>query len=82
MGRYKAEVIMTYGTENQLVVASTYFWLLPIKLIIAVIVAILVVILGFMSIRRHMIHKRQDQSNKINELETKLKQLESENSKV
>lgn len=77
-GRYKAEVIMTYGMQNQLVVASTVFWLLPVKLIIAIVVVILLLILGIMSVRRHIIHKRQDQNQKINELETKLRQLESE----
>lgn len=78
LGRYKAEVVMTYGTTNQLVVASTFFWLLPIKLIIAIVVILLLLILGGMSIRRHMIHRKEDQTEKINELESKLRQLESE----
>lgn len=77
-GRYKAELIMTYGTTTQLVVASSTFWLLPVKLLIAVIAVILLLILGGMSVRRHMIHRKQDQSKRINELETKLRQLETE----
>lgn len=77
-GRYKADVVMTYGTTNQLVVASAFFWLLPIKLIIAVVVVLLLLVLGIMSLRRHIIHKKEDQSKRINELESKLRQLESD----
>lgn len=77
-GRYTAEVVATYGTTNQLVIAQANFWLIPIKLIIAIIAMILILILGGMSVRRHLIHRKQDQSKKIAELESKLQTLESE----
>lgn len=77
-GRYSAEVIASYGTSGSVVVAKTYFWLIPIKLIIAIISVLLILILGGMSIRRHMMHRKTDQSKRINELETKLQELEAE----
>jgi len=77
-GRYTAEVVATYGTTNQLVIAKTAFWLLPLKLLIAIVAMILILILGGMSVRRHLIHRKQDQSKKIAELESKLQTLESE----
>lgn len=77
-GRYKAEVVMTYGISNELAVASTYFWLIPIKLIIAIIVVLLLLILGGRSIKRQMARKQRNQSERITELETKLHELESD----
>lgn len=80
-GRYTAEAIVSYGTGGQVVSAKSYFWLIPIKLVIAIIVGILLLILAGMSIRRHMIHRKNDQSKRIAELETKLTELESEKMK-
>ena len=77
-GRYSAEAVVSYGTSGSVVMAKTYFWLIPIKLIIAIISALLILILGGMSIRRHMMHRKQDQSKRISELESKLNELEAE----
>jgi hypothetical protein len=80
-GRYTAEAIIGYGTGGQVVSAKSSFWLIPIKLLIAVIVGVLLLVLAGMSIRRHLIHRKNDQSKRIAELETKLTELESEKMK-
>lgn len=77
-GRYSAEAVVSYGTGGAVMTAKSYFWLIPIKLLIAIIVALLLLILGGMSIRRHLIHRKNDQGKRIAELESKLTELESE----
>lgn len=77
-GLYTAEVSVSYGTQGKIVVDRTQFWLLPIKLLLAGLIILLTVIAMFISIRRHMLHRKQDQQKHIADLENKLQQLEKE----
>lgn len=78
LGRYKLEVAMMYGTTDTVTkIASTYFWIIPIKLILAIIFSLLVIITAVVLIRRHYLHRKNDQATKVKELEEKLAKLEN-----
>ena len=47
LGRYKAELIGSYGQENNLpLVATMYFWVFPWKLVLIIVLVIVAVVLG------------------------------------
>jgi len=77
-GLYNAKVIMSYGESNA-VEATQRFWLLPVTLIIAIIVVLLVLIVAWIAVRRHLVHRRQEQQKRIDELESKLEKMKSSN---
>jgi hypothetical protein len=77
-GPYTAELTMSFGTQGKVVIAYSRFWLLPIKILMAIGVVFLTLVAIGISIRRHILHKKQDQTQRISELETKLKQLEKD----
>lgn len=66
-GRYTAEMIVGYGTKGQVTAATTTFWVIPYKLILIVLAALLT--LGFIIYRlikaynRRIIKKAIDRSN-------------------
>lgn len=77
-GRYTAELTMSYGEQGKVVVQRTAFWLIPIKLILAICVILLTLVAIIISVRRHLIHRSQDQSVRIAELEEKLQEMQKE----
>ena len=77
-GRYTAEIVMSYGEEGKVVISRTSFWLIPVKLLIAIGVIFLTLVAIIISVRRHMIHRKNDQSGRIAELEKQLQTLEKE----
>lgn len=78
-GLYKATVTMGYGSLGQVATASTSFWLIPIKLIIALIVLILSIVAAVIVIRRHYLHRKENKDQKIKDLEKQVRDLESQN---
>jgi hypothetical protein len=76
-GRYTATVTMNYGSQGAIAIAKTSFWLFPFTLVVAALLTLLVLLAMFIAVRRHMIHRKTDQSAKIKELEEKLSRLES-----
>jgi len=77
IGRYKARIVMSYGLENKLVIAQTYFWLVPIKIVISIVLVILAVIGIFVAVRRHLIHRKDYNKQKIEMLEREIEQLQA-----
>ncbi|MDQ3008349.1 MAG: LapA family protein [bacterium] len=78
IGPYTAKMTMSYGTSGSVVMASTQFWLVPIKLVIAI-GAGLVAVLGILvAVRRHILHRRNNDSARVRSLEQKVKELEQE----
>lgn len=77
-GFYKARLTTSFGTSGAVVIANTSFWLLPIKLVIALIVSLLTIIILFISIKRHLNHRRDQDKNKIAELEGQIQEMNSE----
>lgn len=77
-GKYTAQATMSFGTEGKLVIAKTSFWLLPIKLILAALIVLLTLIGLIITIRRHMMRRRDTQNSKVELLEKRLQDLERE----
>lgn len=77
IGRYKARLVMSYGLENKLVIAQTFFWLLPIKIVISIMIIILALIGISIAIRRHLIHRQDYRQRKIEMLEQKIEELQT-----
>lgn len=75
-GLYNAELVMSFGDQGKVVISKQQFWLFPVKLVLAAIIILLTAIAMIVSTRRHLIHRKQDQSKQIADLESKLQQLE------
>lgn len=77
-GPYTARLTMSFGEQGAVVIARTSFWLLPVKLLIAIITLIGVLIIAGISIRRHMIHRKTDQTARIQELESQVQDMRNQ----
>lgn len=77
-GLYYSDLVMSYGTQGNVVISKTKFWLIPIKLLLAFGVVLMTGVAAFISVRRHLIHRKQDQGARIAELEAKLKQAQGQ----
>ena len=75
-GRYKAELVASYGVSGKVVMASIFFWVFPVKLALAALIVLLTAIAMIISIRRHLIHRKGDQAARIKELESKVQDLQ------
>ncbi len=76
IGPYTAEVIMSYGSQGQITIAKTGFWLLPITIVISIIVGLLILIVLLSVIRKQLVEKQQYNKKKIEMLEKKLSEME------
>ncbi|MDA1079646.1 MAG: hypothetical protein O2840_03080 [bacterium] len=74
-GPYTAKLTMSFGQQGAVVIARTSFWLLPVKLLIAIVTLLGVLVITVISIRRHMIHRKTDQTARIQELESQVQDL-------
>ncbi len=64
IGRYKASLLGTYGTNNNLpLIATTYFWVFPWRISLVIILSIVALILFILYLR-----KRSKERNETNEL--------------
>ncbi len=63
-GRYKFQADVVYGTENRIISDSTTFWVIPYKLIIMAIGAIILVYFGIKKYNKHIVKKAQSKSKK------------------
>lgn len=75
IGPYTAKLTMSYGSAGSVVVAHSKFWLIPLKIVLALIVIVLSLIALAIVIRRHVHHRLNDDKERIAELERKLEQL-------
>lgn len=81
-GPYTAKLVMSFGEQGSVIVANSSFWIVPVKLVITVVLITLIIIAALISIRRHLIHRKTDQSARIRELEEQLKQVSNEEPKT
>jgi hypothetical protein len=73
-GRYKAQLLAAYGTSGNTFAATVFFWVIPWRLIILIITAI--VIVGILiSLLRQNAKTDANSGEKINELEHELDEL-------
>ncbi|GIK83381.1 MAG: hypothetical protein BroJett025_00030 [Patescibacteria group bacterium] len=76
-GLYKAKLTMSYGSAGAIVVTNTSFWLLPIKVIIAVMTILLGLLLAGLAVKRHLKHKKSIEEKRIAELEEQIEKMQS-----
>lgn len=75
-GLYKAKLSMSYGQNGQLALATTNFWILPIRIILAIIFTLLLIVALAGAVRRHIKHKTEQEAEKVKQLQQKLDQYE------
>lgn len=74
-GLYRATATMSYGDSGQIAITHSDFWFLPITLILGVGAGVLGAIAILIAIRRHLIHRNEQDRVRIQELESKLQQM-------
>jgi len=79
-GPYTAKLTMSYGSSGSIVVASTKFWLLPIKLVIVTLTGLLIIVALILSIKKHLNHRRDMDKKRIAELENQIQNSGSKES--
>lgn len=62
-GKYKVNVDVVYGTENQIASSQVTFWVIPYKLIIITLVLIAGIIIVFKNYNKYIISKSQKKSS-------------------
>lgn len=77
LGRYSATITASYGTTGKIAQQVVSFWIIPVKLLLALAVGISSLAVMAILIRRHLIHRSDFKSQQIQMLEDKLKKLES-----
>lgn len=78
IGPYTAKITMVYGQSGSVTIATSRFWLVPISLVIASLVVVMSALVIIISIRRHLHHKANVDSQRVTLLEQKLAELEAE----
>lgn len=78
LGRYKARFITTYGTQGKVVAADAAFWIIPYKLLMALLLLMLAALAILIAVRRHLQHREDASDQHIRLLEDRISQLENE----
>lgn len=77
IGPYTAKFTMSFGSQGKVVMASSSFWLMPAKLVLAALTIIVVLIGLIVVIRRHLLHRQSNEQARIKMLEQRLAELET-----
>lgn len=80
-GLYKAKLSMSYGEAGKVAVASTNFWIVPIRIILVIVLITLIIAAAVVAVKRHIEHRYREEEAKIKELQEKVKQYEQEDKK-
>lgn len=78
LGRYSITIEATYGSQAKIATAHAYFWMLPLRLILAVLVALLTLLGIGVAVRRHWLHRQNIEQQHITLLEDRIRQLEQD----
>ena len=78
LGRFTATAESMYGPA-QVVSRDFIFWIVPYRLIAALLVFVLVLLAIGISIRRHLLHREDQRDLEIDELKRKIAELENNN---
>ncbi|MBD3250211.1 MAG: hypothetical protein GF381_01395 [Candidatus Pacebacteria bacterium] len=78
-GLYKAKLTLSYGENGQVVMANTNFWIIPVRIVLAILFILLTLSAIIVSVRSHIRHKTEQEEAKIKELQQKLEQYEGQN---
>lgn len=76
LGRYTATLDVSYG-PGLVTNRTIYFWIMPYRIIIAVLVILMVLLASYISIKRHLTHRTDDRDNEIDSLQRRIAELEN-----
>ncbi|KKU88036.1 MAG: hypothetical protein UY18_C0022G0018 [Microgenomates group bacterium GW2011_GWF2_47_9] len=76
LGRYAATIDVAYGAGLN-TTRTLYFWIMPWRVILAVLVLLLVLVASLISIRRHILHRQDHRDDEIEDLKRKIAELEN-----
>lgn len=79
LGRYTATLSVTYG-PGLVAERTLYFWIMPYRLIGAILVVLLVALVTYILLRRHLKHRQDHRDEEIDELKRKIAEMENRNS--
>lgn len=77
-GLYTAKLTAAYGSTGQVAVNSTNFWIIPVRLILAILFIILLLIAIIVAVKRHTENKILQERQKLQEMQAKLEQEDQE----
>lgn len=75
-GRYQAELTVSYG-PGLVATRNHSFWIMPYRLVAAIVVLLLVMIVLYISIRRHLKHLGDTRDSDIDALKRKIAEMEN-----
>jgi len=76
LGRYRADLSASYGSTGQVLSATAYFWVIPVKIILAILLAITIIILIIVLIIKKK--KEKKLAEEIEELEEEVEEAKEE----
>ncbi len=76
LGRYTATLSASYG-PGLVAERTLYFWIMPYRLIMAIVVVLLVLLVLFIVIRRHLKSREDHRDDEIDELKRKIIEMEN-----
>lgn len=71
-GLYTAKLTASYGDTGQVIVDSTNFWIIPVRIILSIIFGGLLIVTLVLAIKRHTEKKYLLEQEKVKELQMKL----------
>jgi len=77
-GRYTGTIEAAYGSQGKLAQATFSFWLIPYKLLIAILMTIIAIVGIVVATRRHLLHRNSVETQHVTLLEDRIQQLEQE----
>ncbi len=80
LGLYKAELSMSYGDTGQVAVDVSKFWIVPIRIILAILLLLLLIAAAISAIKRHVGHKVKQEKDKVENLQKQIEDLKQSNS--
>lgn len=78
LGRYTATISVAYG-PGLVAERSIFFWILPYRLLAALGVILLVILVLYIVVRRHLKHREDDRDEQIDQLRRKIVEMENRN---
>lgn len=64
LGRYRADLVAPYGTTGQVLLATTYFYVFPLRIALVITLAIIIIILAITLYRRRREQKQLEEAEK------------------
>ncbi len=77
-GPYTAKLTVPYGENGKIAMAQLQFWMIPYKIVLAVLTVLMTLIALIIVVRRHVLHKNNINVQHIEILEERIKDLEKQ----